>query len=457
MKEMFKNKEMETEVLNGEMKIVEKKLPIKDFAEGYVNNDNEEIGGVTTMNGNVIIRPKYQRSYIRSDDTKWKQNLIYSIISGYPISLLYFGVNDDGTFDMIDGQQRSITICEFINGGFGIRDKGNPYYFSSLPEEIKEKFLNYELRIIECIGNQSSKLKWFEIINQPISELTKQELRNATYNGVWLEKLKKHFSAPTSKATREVTDKDSRYTALRYKEKPKIERQEILEMVLDWASYSEFPEIKNKDERIKEYMAKHQYDTEISELDFYHKVIDWIWATFLDLDENTHTCRGVKGTPHSMVAPDWGRLYYTYHDKEFDTKYLSQRVVELLKDSDIVKYGGIYEYLLSGEKDQKFLQIRSFSKDDIRKMYNYQGGIDPISGEKHPIEDFEAHHVVAWSDGGKTEIGNLVLLTKESHHKYHNQSVTRDEVVNKRDELWKLNSPKEYQRYEVLKKLSEYI
>lgn len=442
---------METTVLNGEMKIVEKKLTIKEFVEGYVNNDNEEIGGVTTMNGKVIIRPKYQRSYIRANDTAWKQNLIYSIISGYPISLFYFGVNEDETFDMIDGQQRSITICDFINGGYKIIYDGKPHYFNNLPSDIKEKIYNYQLRINECVGNQSCKLKWFEIINQPISELTKQELRNATYNGEWLEMLKKVFSAPSANVRKEVTDKSSRYSAFRYCEKPKIERQEILEMVLDWASFNEFPNIKNKDERIKEYMAKHQHDSVMTELDFYHKVIDWIWETFLDLDENTHTCRGVNGTPHSMVVPDWGRLYYLYHDKKYDTKYLSKRLVELLKDTDIVKYSGIYEYLLTGEENQKYLQIRSFSKEDVNKMYKYQGGIDPISGESHPIEDFEAHHLVAWVDGGKTEIGNLVLLSKDSHHKYHNQCVTRDEVINKRNELWKKNYPNDYKKYEVLK------
>ena len=453
---------METKVLNGEMKIIEKKLTIKEFVEGYTNNENEEVGGVTTMNGSVIIRPKYQRSYIRANDTAWKRNLIYSIISGYPISLLYFGDNENGTFDMIDGQQRSITICDFITEdkhgnkikpGFSIKWGNNNLYFHNLPNEIKEKILNYELRVNVCIGSQSAKLKWFEIINQPISELTKQELRNATYCGEWLEKLKKVFSAPTANVVKEVTDKDSRYAAFRYTEKPKIERQEILEMVLDWASYNEFPGIKNKDERIKEYMAKHQHDTEITELDFYHKVVDWIWETFLNIEENLHESRNVNGTPHSMVAPDWGRLYYEYHNKEFDTKYLSNRVVELLNDTDIVKYGGIYEYLLSGEKDQKFLQIRAFSKDDIRKMYIYQGGIDPISGEKHKIEDFEAHHIVAWVDGGKTEIGNLLLLTTDSHHKYHNQSVTREEVVNKRDELWKANNPKDYAKYLALKEV----
>lgn len=58
--------------------------------------------------------------------------------------------------------------------------------------------------------------------------------------------------------------------------------------------------------------------------------------------------------------------------------------------------------------------------------------------------------------GGKTKIDNLVLLTEDSHHKYHNQSVmTREELIKKRDELWKVNNPKEYKTYELMKKIDE--
>ena len=441
---------------NGELKIIEKKFAISEIADGYANNENEEEGGVFGMCGKLTMRPKFQRSYIRKNDDKWKKRLIYSIMSGYPINPMCFGDNGDGTYDMIDGQQRTITICDFINGGFSIDYDDHKMYFLNLPKEVKEKIYNYELSVNICIGSQAHKLKWFEIINSPISELTKQELRNATYCGEWLEKLKRVFSAPTANVIKEVTDKESRYYVGRYVEKPKIERQEILELVLNWASYMEFPEIKNKDERIERYMAKHQHDTEITELDFYHKVIDWIWATFLDLEENLHESRKVKGTPHSMVGADWGRLYYEYHEKEFDTKYLSKRVEELLKDADIVKYYGIYEYLLSGEKDTKYIQIRSFSKNDIKNMYIYQGGIDPISGENLK-DNFEAHHIVAWSEGGKTEINNLILVTKETHHKLHNQSVSNEYAVKKRDELWEKNKPTEFKRYKALMAINEII
>jgi hypothetical protein len=446
---------MERKVLNGEMEIVEKKLTIKEFVEGYVNNENEEVGGVATMNGKVIIRPKYQRSYIRANDTAWKRNLVNSILNGYPISLFYFGDNENGTFDMIDGQQRSITICDFINHGFNIVYNNKTYFFENLPQDIKEKIYSYQLRVNVCIGSQSAKLKWFEIINQPISELTKQELRNATYSSDWLEKLKKHFSAPTSGIIKEVTDKSNRYAAVRYKENPLIERQQILEMALDWASYNEFPQIENKDKRIEEYMAKHQRDSEITEVDFYHKVIDWIWATFLDLEDNVHSSRKVDGTPHSMANVNWGRLYHLYHANKYDTKYISKRLGELLDDNDIVKKHGIYEYLLSGEKDECYLQIRAFSGVQKSQMYSYQGGIDPIDGKHYSLKDMETHHIKAWRSGGKTEIGNCILLAKRNHIDFHNHCTETEVIVKRRDELWEKNNPKEYAKYIAYKEVEE--
>lgn len=447
----------DVKVLNGEMEIIKTEISIREFVEGYVNNDNEEVGGVFTMNNKVIIRPKYQRSYIRANDTKWKRNLINSIISGYPISLLYFGDNENGTFDMIDGQQRSITICEFINHGFNIMYDDRACFFGNLPQDVKEKIYDYKLTVNICVGKQSSKLKWFEVINQPISELTKQELRNATYSSEWLEKLKKVFSAPTANVRKEVTDKNSRYAALRYKETPKIERQEILEMVLDWASYSEFPNIKDKDERIKEYMAKHQFDTEMTELDFYHKVVDWIWATFLDLENNPHSSRGVEGTPHSMANVNWGKLYYLYHNNIYDTKYVSNRLSELISDNEILKKEGIYEYILAGEKDddERYLQIRAFSPKEKTEMYLYQGGIDPIDGRHYSLNDMETHHIKAWRSGGKTEIGNCVLLAKRNHIDFHNHCTETEVIVRRRDELWKENNPKSYAKHLAYKEVEE--
>lgn len=126
------------------MEIISKSVAIREFVEGYNNQDNEE-NGVTTMNGKLDLRPSFQRSYIRQNDIKWKHNLIESIIMGYPIALMYWGDNGDGTYENIDGQQRGITICDFVYNNFEIVVDGIHTPFDRLSDDIQNRILNYKL------------------------------------------------------------------------------------------------------------------------------------------------------------------------------------------------------------------------------------------------------------------------------------------------------------------------
>ena len=430
------------------MVITSKSVTIREFVEGYNNQDNEE-NGVTTMNGKLDLRPSFQSSYIRQNDIKWKRNLIESIIMGYPIALMYWGDNGDGTYENIDGQQRGITICDFVHNNFDIVIDGIHTPFDRLSDDIQNRILNYELKINVCDGTTDEKLKWFEIINQPIATLTMQELRNGVHVGKWLEDAKRYFSAPNSNTRKQVNDSEDKYCAGRYAEKPSIERQEILELALDWASYGLDG---NRDTRISQYMTNHYKDEDASELiSYYKKVIDWIWATFLDLEHNTYSnshCKGSKGTPHACVTADWGRLYHESKDVN----------VELLGDADIVKYSGVFEYVLGGEKDTKPLQIRNFQGADKKEMFKRQGGISPISGEKFSMEDIgkmQSHHIIAWSQGGHTELDNGVILSVEDHKKIHAGLFSAEQVFEMRDKLWAENDPKSYAKYIALKEVEQ--
>ena len=193
----------------------------------------------------------------------------------------------------------------------------------------------------------------------------------------------------------------------------------------------------------------------------YKKVIDWIWATFLDLEHNTYSnshCKGSKGTPHAFATADWGRLYHDYKDAKVDTRYVSERVEVLLGDADIVKYGGVFEYVLGGEKDTRPLQIRNFQNADKKEMFKRQGGISPISGEKFSMEDIgkmEAHHIIAWSQGGHTELDNGVILSVEDHKKIHAGLYSAEQVFEMRDKLWAKNDPKSYAKYMALKEVEQ--
>ena len=442
------------------MVITSKSVTIREFVEGYNNQDNEE-NGVTTMNGKLDLRPSFQRSYIRQNDIKWKRNLIESIIMGYPIALMYWGDNGDGTYENIDGQQRGITICDFVHNNFEIVIDGIHTPFERLSDDIQNRILNYELKINVCDGTTDEKLKWFEIINQPIATLTMQELRNGVHVGKWLEDAKRYFSAPNSNTRKQVNDGEDKYCAGRYAEKPSIERQEILELALDWASYGLDG---NRDTRIKQYMTDHYKDDDASELiSHYKKVIDWIWATFLDLEHNTYSnshCKGSKGTPHAFATVDWGRLYHDYKDMKVDTKHVSERVEVLLGDADIVKYGGVFEYVLRGENedDINLLQIRSFKDSEKKEMFKRQGGISPISGEKFSMNDIskmQSHHIIAWSQGGHTELDNGVILSVEDHKKIHAGLFSAEQVFEMRDKLWAENDPKSYAKYIALKEVEQ--
>ena len=66
--------------------------------------------------------------------------------------------------------------------------------FHNLQKDKQEEIANYELMVYFCSGTDSEKLEWFRTINIAGVKLREQELRNATYTGLWLTDAKKYFS-----------------------------------------------------------------------------------------------------------------------------------------------------------------------------------------------------------------------------------------------------------------------
>ena len=60
----------------------------------------------------------------------------------------------------------------------------------NLPEEDKNKILDYKLDVYQCVGSNTEKLDWFKVINIAGEKLFQQELRNAVYSGDWLTRAK---------------------------------------------------------------------------------------------------------------------------------------------------------------------------------------------------------------------------------------------------------------------------
>ena len=167
------------------MKIELHEITIRDITEGYV--DNQE-NGVVGYNGILNIRPKYQREFVYTED---KRNAVIDTINkGFPLNVMYWVKNDDGTFEVLDGQQRTLSFCQYVNNDFSLNNKA----FHNLTKTEQDRILDYKCMIYFCEGTDLEKLEWFKIINIAGEKLTDQELRNAVYTGTWLTSAKLKFS-----------------------------------------------------------------------------------------------------------------------------------------------------------------------------------------------------------------------------------------------------------------------
>ena len=329
------------------------------------------------------IRPAFQREFIYKD--KQRDEVIHTIQKGFPLNVMYWVKGDDGNFELLDGQQRTISICQYVQGDFSINHMG----FDNLTATEQEQILDYPLMIYICEGTDKEKLDWFKIINIAGEQLTAQELRNAIYTGEWLSEAKRYFSRTGCPAYGLASD---------YLNGTAI-RQDYLETAIRWIAAKEGA-------AIEDYMAAHQHDTNCNELWLYFQsVINWVKATFPRYRKE-------------MKGLNWGIYYNEYGGGKYDPKALEARIVELMEDDDVTKNSGVYEYLLDGQ--EKHLSIRAFTPKMVRAAYEHQKGVCPKCGKQFKIDEMQADHITPWSKGGKTIADNCQMLCADCNRRKSN-------------------------------------
>ena len=123
------------------MKIELREISIREVSSGYINNQED---GVIGYNGNLNIRPKYQREFVYKD--KQRDSVIETVRKNFPLNVMYWVKNEDGTYEVLDGQQRTISICEYVAGNFSLDFQ----YFHNLTDTEREEILNYKLMVYFC-------------------------------------------------------------------------------------------------------------------------------------------------------------------------------------------------------------------------------------------------------------------------------------------------------------------
>jgi len=243
------------------MKIELHQIKIRELAEDYQDLSIQE-EGITGYSGRLNIRPKYQREFVYDD--KKRNAVMDTVWNGFPLNVMYWVRVGDDQFELLDGQQRTISICSFIAGEYLMNFDGNLLGFNNMTDAQKERILNYELQVYICEGTDEEQLKWFNIINIAGEKLTEQEIRNAVYSGPWVTQAKRRFSKTGCVAYKIASD---------YMSGSPI-RQDYFEKALKWIGDAQ-------DKTVEQYMAEHQHDTDADQLwQYFQDVIHWTEKLF---------------------------------------------------------------------------------------------------------------------------------------------------------------------------------
>jgi len=359
------------------MKIELHRISVRVVVAGYKDSAEE---GVVAYSSKLDIRPKYQREFVYTG--KQRDAVIETIKNGFPLNVMYWVKTDQGNFEVLDGQQRTISIGQYVGGDFSLNDR----YFHNLTDEEQNQILDYELMIYFCEGTDKERLDWFRIINIAGEKLTDQEIRNAVYTGPWLSDAKLKFSKTSCAAYLLANDGGQLVSGSPI-------RQEYLETALSWINNG----------NIEDYMAKHQHDSNADELwRYFQTVIAWVRQTFTNYRRE-------------MSSVEWGKLYNEFKDAKQEPNELEDEIKELMQDEDVTKKSGIYPYVLT--RQEKYLSIREFTDKMKRETYERQKGICPRCRKHFEISEMEADHVKPWVEGGKTITENCQMLCKEDNRR----------------------------------------
>lgn len=384
------------------MRIEKMTITIPELIKGYAEKGREGEDGVVAYGGLLDVRPPYQRNFIYN--YKEQCEVIRTISKGFPLNVMYWSKTPDGRFELMDGQQRTISICRYFADGYNTYSVGdlgvghdNEFFAHNLrntyPRKYEEMLAYDKLEIYVCEGTAEEIHDWFTVINIAGKVLTPQEILNTSYTGTWLTAAKSYFSRKYNCPAQNLAGDYMSGSP---------NRQDYLETVLQW--------IADRDglKKISTYMGDHQSDENAEDIiNYFKSVFAWV--------ERTFTVKRKK----LMNGLQWGLFYNRHKDDKLDPIAVENRIQELLQDYDndygVTNPNGIYEYILTGK--ESCLQIRAFRQQEKQQAYERQNHCCADCGKPFDLSEMEAHHKKAWADGGHTTPDNCVMLCKECHYK----------------------------------------
>lgn len=281
------------------------------------------------------MKPPFQRNPVWL--TPQKQYLIDSIIKGFPIPEVYMQefVDEYGKEKhiIIDGQQRIRSCLEFIEGIFKTDPEMTPEFrnmkFDDLPGEIKKSIYGYifQVRVLPDMPDEEIR-GIFQRLNKNVVALNPQELRQATYAGLFIKTVQEIADYPFWNTSGIFSPRETR-------------RMLDIEFVSE-LSIAVLNGLQNKKETLDDFYSQYEesFDQDNDLIETFKKVLYQIEQIFPDLKNS----RFRKKT-------DFYSLFY----------YLSKKIASLPLPSEAVK--SVREKLIRFEKNVNLLVSTSSNEE----------------------------------------------------------------------------------------------
>jgi hypothetical protein len=173
----------------------------------FVRTEPRTVGDVVDRidRQRYILDPDFQRDFVWQVPKQSK--LIESCIMRIPLPVFYVAEAPDGRIIVVDGLQRLTTFHRFIHNqfrltGLGPSDAGAKHplegrFFKELSVTLQERVADTPLTmyILDAKAPERARLDIFERVNSG-EPLTRQQMRNALYNGPATAWLKEAAASP---------------------------------------------------------------------------------------------------------------------------------------------------------------------------------------------------------------------------------------------------------------------
>lgn len=390
--------------------------------------------------GDLELQPEYQRNFVATP--KIASKLIESVLMEVPIPVIYLAEEKDGTFSVIDGQQRLTSFLSFINGNFPNGDSFkltglkvfkelNRKLFSELDKEYQTKIRTTTLHtiVIKKESNEDVKFEIFERLNTGSIKLNEDEIRNTVYRGDYVKLL---AELEHNETYHQLVRKDN------YK-KRMIYRGMILRFfALSEKTYINYkPSMKqfcNKElrdnrflpeEKAKEYRNRFTDCVDMVKVVFgdtaFRRYIpgateremgNWITTRINMALYDVQLCGFANYSKNEVFRhADFIReamLDLMTNNKEFIESILIQTSDKTVLKKRFKIWLNKLEEIIGDNEYAK----RTFS-NQVKKQLFEDNPVCAISGQRIlAIEDSEVDHIIPYSKGGKTAIENAQLVLR---------------------------------------------